>query len=154
MKLKEAYENYSYNNIGQFRALSETLGYKTEYHDGSYLFHKGNDSIQLSWDEIRSKAKENRNEQRAEESKEKVCSFFDKNKANEPSYIEELRKKGISVIRWNDIKGENKDGFTIIDHNRKVCYTGQELYEYAHNTGNLLDGKGTKLPIESCNNAE
>ena len=25
--------------------------------------------------------------------KEKVCSFFDKNKANEPSYIEELRKK-------------------------------------------------------------
>ena len=145
MKLKEAYENYSYNNIGQFRALSETLGYKTEYHDGSYLFHKGDDSIQLSLDEIRSKAKENRNEQRAEESKEKVCSFFDKNKANEPSYIEELRKKGISVIRWNAIKGENKDGFTIIDHNRKVCYTGQELYEYAHNTGNLLDGKGTKL---------
>lgn len=43
MKLKEAYENYSYNNIGQFRALSETLGYKTEYHDGSYLFHKGDD---------------------------------------------------------------------------------------------------------------
>lgn len=83
MKLKEAYENYSYNNIGQFRALSETLGYKTEYHDGSYLFHKGDDSIQLSLDEIRSKAKENRNEQRAEESKEKVCSFFDKNKANE-----------------------------------------------------------------------
>ena len=77
MKLKEAYENYSYNNIGQFRALSETLGYKTEYHDGSYLFHKGDDSIQLSLDEIRSKAKENRNEQRAEESKEKVCSFFD-----------------------------------------------------------------------------
>ena len=57
MKLKEAYENYSYNNIGQFRALSETLGYKTEYHDGSYLFHKGDDSIQLSLDEIRSKAK-------------------------------------------------------------------------------------------------
>ena len=75
MKLKEAYENYSYNNIGQFRALSETLGYKTEYHDGSYLFHKGDDSIQLSLDEIRSKAKENRNEQRAEESKEKVCSL-------------------------------------------------------------------------------
>lgn len=62
MKLKEAYENYSYNNIGQFRALSETLGYKTEYHDGSYLFHKGDDSIQLSLDEIRSKAKENRND--------------------------------------------------------------------------------------------
>ena len=41
MKLKEAYENYSYNNIGQFRALSETLGYKTEYHDGSYLFPQG-----------------------------------------------------------------------------------------------------------------
>ena len=145
MKLKEAYENYSYNNIGQFRALSETLGYKTEYHDGNYRFHKGDDSIILSMDEIRSKAKENRNDQRTEESKEKVCSFFDKNKANEPSYIEELKNKGISVIRWNDIKGENKDGFTIIDHNRKVCYTGQELYEYAHNTGNLLDGKGTKL---------
>ena len=64
MKLKEAYENYSYNNIGQFRALSETLGYKTEYHDGSYLFHKGDDSIQLSLDEIRSKAKENRNEKK------------------------------------------------------------------------------------------
>lgn len=49
------------------------------------------------------------------------------------------------MIRWSDIKGENKDGFTIIDHDRKVCYTGQELYEYAHRTGNLLDGKGTRL---------
>lgn len=145
MKLKEAYENYSYNNIGQFRALSETLGYKTEYHDGSYRFHKEGDSITLTMEEIRSKAKENRNDRRTEESKEKVCSFFDKNRANDPSYIKELRNKGISVVRWNDIKGENKDGVTIIDHNRKVCYTGQELYEYEHNTGNLLDGKGTKL---------
>ena len=41
MKLKEAYENYSYNNIGQFRALSETLGYKTEYHDGAIFSTRG-----------------------------------------------------------------------------------------------------------------
>lgn len=145
MKLKEAYESYSFNNVGQFRGLAETLGYKTEYHEGMYRFHKGDDSITLSMEEIRSKAKENHSEIRAEESKEKVASFFDKSKANEPSYNEELKAKGISVIRWNDIKGEKKDGFTIIDHNRKVCYTGQELYEYAHRTGNLLDGKGTKL---------
>lgn len=145
MKLNEAFEAYSFNNIGQFRALSETFGYKTEYHDGSYRFHKGDDSITLSMEEIRSKAKENRNAQRTEESKEKVSSFFDKNKANDQSYLEELKAKGINIIRWSDIKGENRDGFTIIDHNRKVCYTGQELYEYALNTGNLLDGKGTRL---------
>lgn len=145
MKLNEAYENYSFNNLGQFRALAETLGYKTEYHDGNYRFHKGDENITFSIDEIRSKAKENHNTLRTEESKQHVASFFDKNMANEAKYMEELKKKGISIIRWNDIKGENKDGFTIIDHNKKVCYTGQELYEYAYKNGNMLDGKGTKL---------
>ena len=38
-----------------------------------------------------------------------------------------------------------KDGFTVIDHRLKVCYTGQSLYEYAYKQGNILDGKGTKL---------
>lgn len=145
MKLKEAFESYSFNNVGQFRALADTLGYQTEYHDGRFLFRKGSDSLSLSMEEIKSKSQENRNDNRIETSKEKVVSFFDKGKANDPAYLEELQKKGINVIRWSDIKGENKDGFTIIDHDRKVCYTGQELYEYAHRTGNLLDGKGTRL---------
>lgn len=145
MKLKEAFESYSFNNVGQFRALADTLGNQTEYHDGRFLFRKDSDSLSLSMEEIRSKAQENRNDNRIETSKEKVVSFFDKGKANDPAYLAELQKKGINVIRWSDIKGENKDGFTIIDHDRKVCYTGQELYEYAHRTGNLLDGKGTRL---------
>ena len=93
MKLKEAYENYSYNNIGQFRALSETLGYKTEYHDGSYLFHKGNDSIQLSLDEIRSKAKENRNEQRAEESKKRFVRSLTRTRQMSLHTSKNLEKK-------------------------------------------------------------
>lgn len=93
MKLKEAYENYSYNNIGQFRALSETLGYKTEYHDGSYLFHKGDDSIQLSLDEIRSKAKENRNEQRAEESKKRFVRSLTRTRQMSLHTSKNLEKK-------------------------------------------------------------
>lgn len=145
MKLTEAYENYSYKNVGQFRALATTLGYKTEYHDGTYLFTKGNDSVTLSAESIKSKAKDSLSESRIEESKEKVSAIFDKNRANDISYQDELKARGINVYRWADIKGENKDGFTIIDHNCKVCYTGQELYEYAQGQGYLLDGKGTKL---------
>lgn len=145
MKLMEAYENYSYKNVGQFRALATTLGYKTEYHDGNYRFTKGNDSISLSTDDIKAKAKENFNESHIEESKEKVSALFDKSRANDVSYLDELKSKGINIIRWADIKGENKDGFTIIDHKQKACYTGQELYEHAQRQGYLLDGKGTKL---------
>ncbi len=145
MKLKEAYESYSFSNVGQFRALADTLGYKTEYHDGIFHFHKEAESLKIPMDDIKSKANENKNEARTEVSKESISSFFDKSRANEPSYNEELKAKGISVIRWSSIKGENKDGFTIIDHNHKVCYTGQELYEYALRNGNILDGRGTKL---------
>lgn len=55
------------------------------------------------------------------------------------------RKEGISIKRWENLKGHDKDGFTVIDHRLKVCYTGQSLYEYAYKQGNILDGKGTKL---------
>ena len=59
--------------------------------------------------------------------------------------IRDREKEGISIKRWENLKGHDKDGFTVIDHRLKVCYTGQSLYEYDYKQGNILDGKGTKL---------
>lgn len=37
MKLQEVLTEYQYNNVGQFRAIAESLGYKEAYNKGSLL---------------------------------------------------------------------------------------------------------------------
>lgn len=93
MKLKEAFESYSFNNVGQFRALADTLGYQTEYHDGRFLFRKGSDSLSLSMEEIRSKSQENRNDNRIETSKEKVVSFLTRERPMIPHIWRSCKRK-------------------------------------------------------------
>ena len=45
--------------------------------------------------------------------------FFNKERANDPKYVAELEKEGISIKRWENLKGHDKDGFTVIDHRLK-----------------------------------
>lgn len=145
MKLKEALDTYMFDNVGQFGGIAESLGYKTEYRDGYFRFRKDGEEFSMSVGEIREKARAKEDETLREQSKERVANIFDKERANDPRYVAELEKEGISIKRWENLKENNKDGFTVIDHRLKVCYTGQALYEYAYRQGNILDGKGTKL---------
>ena len=145
MKLKEALDTYMFDNVGQFGGIAESLGYKTEYRDGYFRFRKDGEEFSMSVGEIREKARVKEDETLREQSKERVANIFDKERANDPRYVAELEKEGISIKRWENLKENNKDGFTVIDHRLKVCYTGQALYEYAYQQGNILDGKGTKL---------
>ena len=41
--------------------------------------------------------------------------------------MEEVRKKGMSVIGWNEIKGEKKEGLRMIEDKGKVWYRGEEV---------------------------
>ena len=145
MKLREAFETYNFENAGQFSGIAQSLGYETEYRDGQFRFRKGDENIVMGVKEIRARASMIDDEPGREASKERVAAFFDKDRANDPAYLKELEKEGVSIIRWENLKGEERDGFTIIDHKNKVSYTGQALYEYAQQQGNILDGKGTRL---------
>ena len=145
MTLKEALDSYQFDNVGQFNGIARSLGYQTEYKDQYFRFHKDGEETILHIDQIRALAGSKTDESLREQSKERVAGIFDKDRANDPAYAAELERKGISIIRWENLKGQDKDGFTVIDHRHKVCYTGQSLYEYAHKNGNILDGKGTRL---------
>ena len=145
MKLREALDTYMFDNVGQFGGIAESLGYQTEYRDGYFRFRKDGEELSISVIEIREKAGAKYDENLRDQSKERVSGLFNKERANDPKYVAELEKDGISIKRWENLKGHDKDGFTVIDHRLKVCYTGQSLYEYAYRQGNILDGKGTKL---------
>ena len=145
MTLKEALDSYQFDNVGQFNGIARSLGYQTEYKDQYFRFRKDGEETVLHIDQIRALAGSKTDESLREQSKERVAGIFDKDQANDPAYAAELERKGISIIRWENLKGQDKDGFTVIDHRHKVCYTGQSLYEYAHKNGNILDGKGTRL---------
>ena len=150
MKLREALDTYMFDNVGQFSGIAESLGYQTEYRDGYFRFRKDGEELSISVIEIREKAGAKYDENLRDQSKERVSGLFNKERANDPKYVAELEKEGISIKRWENLKGHDKDGFTVIDHRLKVCYTGQSLYEYAYKQGNILDGKGTKLEKASC----
>ncbi len=135
MKLREALDTYMFDNVGQFGGIAESLGYQTEYRDGYFRFRKDGEELSMSVSEIREKAGAKYDESLRDQSKERVSALFDKERANDPKYVAELEKDGISIKRWENLKGHDKDGFTVIDHRLKVCYTGQSLYEYAYKQG-------------------
>ena len=145
MTLKEALDSYQFDNVGQFNGIARSLGYQTEYKDSYFRFHKDGEETILHIDQIRAIAGSKPDNSLREQSKERVSGIFDKDRASDPAYAAELEQKGISIIQWENLKGQDKDGFTVIDHRHKVCYTGQSLYEYAYKNGNILDDKGTRL---------
>lgn len=145
MKLQDVLTDYQYNNVGQFRAIAETLGYKEEYNKGSLRFTQGNDELYTSVNEIRAFIKEEPDISRTNTSMDRICQFFDREQALSPDYEAILSKENIDIVNWGDLKGDAKDRFTVIDHKNKVCYTGKEMYEYALENNYILDGKGTQL---------
>ncbi|CAK7039838.1 MAG: hypothetical protein PEPC_01697 [Peptostreptococcus russellii] len=159
MKIEDALKEYKYANIGQARAIAAELGYNEECNRGFLRFSTKDDEYKTSFDSIRAFLADESEEEREalqDKSWEAVCRFFDKEKAEDSfeQYKEYLREAhNISIVKWKDlkagnnfaVKGQSPDGFTIIDHERKVCYTGKSLYEFAQGQQLLLDGTGTKL---------
>lgn len=145
MKLQDALSEYQYNNVGQFRAIAESLGYKQEYNKGSLLFTRDGDEFRTDVDMIRSQIKSEPDLSVKNDSINRICMFFDRTQALDPEYKETLSKEGVSIVNWGDLKNDAKDRFTVIDHKNKICYTGKELYEFALQNGYTLDGKGTQL---------
>lgn len=149
MKLREALDTYMFDNVGQFGGIAESLGYQTEYRDGYFRFRKDGEELSMSVSEIRKKPEQST--MKAFVTNQRTCIRpFDKERANDPKYVAELEKNGISIKRWENLKGHDKDGFTVIDHRLKVCYTGQSLYEYAYKQGTSSTGKAPSWKRVSC----
>ena len=53
MKLQEVLTEYQYNNVGQFRAIAESLGYKEAYNKGSFLFTRNDEVFRIRSEERR-----------------------------------------------------------------------------------------------------
>lgn len=145
MKLQEVLTEYKYNNVGQFRAIAESLGYKEAYNKGSLLFTRNDEVFRIDMDKIRSHTKREPDLSAEKASMDRVCQFFNRDQALSPDYKSILKNEGVDIVNWGDLKNDAKDRFTVIDHKNKICYTGKELYEYALQNGYPLDGKGTKL---------
>lgn len=147
--MEQKLEDYIYSNAGQFRAIAKNLGYKEKIESGEISFQKGNENFIYNLEALK---QGNRNNPEAEEritaSKDRIILFFDKEKAtvNLEQYNQELKDKNISIVKWDGIK-DQKEGFTIIDYQNKVAYTGKELYEYAFDNSRVLDGKGKVFDI-------
>lgn len=145
MKLQEVLSEYQFRNVGQFRAIAESLGYAQEYNKGILHFTRSDDELRIDLEKIRSYTKHEPEMIRLNSSMDHVCTFFDREQSSSSEYRDILKKKGIDIVNWGDLKDDEKDRFTIIDHKNKICYTGKELYEYALQNGYILDGKGTQL---------
>ena len=131
MKLQEVLTEYQYNNVGQFRAIAESLGYKEAYNKGSLLFTRNDEVFRIDMDKIRSHTKREPDLSAEKASMDRVCQFFNRDQALSPDYKSVLKNEGVDIVNWGDLKNDAKDRFTVIDHKNKICYTGKELYEYA-----------------------
>ena len=159
MEEKKKFEalQYSYENAGQFRAIAAILGYSEEYRNGDITFSKGNETYTYPLNTLKLGNLGDNRESLLEQSKERIISFFDKEQAsnNFQEYSQYLRKNhNVAIIKWDDIKqGTNKnegykDGFTVIDLENKIAYKGEDLYRYAYEQNQTLDGKGSYVDID------
>ena len=54
MKLQEVLSEYQFRNVGQFRAIAESLGYAQEYNKGILHFTRSDDELRIDLEKIRS----------------------------------------------------------------------------------------------------
>ena len=159
MEEKKKFEalQYSYENAGQFRAIAAILGYSEEYRNGDITFSKGNETYTYPLNTLKLGNLGDNRESLLEQSKERIISFFDKEQAsnNFQEYSQYLRENhNVAIIKWDDIKqGTNKnegykDGFTVIDLENKIAYKGEDLYRYAYEQNQTLDGKGEEISMK------
>lgn len=151
-------EMYHYENAGQFRAIAAILGYKEDVDRGYITFSRDDDRHTYSIQALKAGNKTEERDAILEQSKERISTFFNKEEANSnfEEYSRYLRENhNVAIVKWDNIKAEeNKrldperaDGFTVIDLNKKIAYTGEELYKYAHMTNRVLDGQGTTVDV-------
>lgn len=146
MKIEEVLNEYKFSNVGQFRGIAQSLGYKENYNKGELTFTLNNDLLRTSIDEIRVHTQKGTDLESRNMSMERICKFFDKDSILSLDYKKQLYdKEGVDIINWGEIGSDSKDRFTVIDHKNKISYTGKELYDYAFENGYVLNGKGTKL---------
>lgn len=119
MKLQEVLTEYQYNNVGQFRAIVESLGYKEAYNKGSLLFTRNDEVFRIDMDKIRSHTKREPDLSAEKASMDRVCQFFNRDQALSPDYKSVLKNEGVDIVNWGDLKNDAKDRFTVIDHKIK-----------------------------------
>lgn len=150
---------YSYENAGQFRAIAAVLGYQEKYvGNGDITFSKDNEKYTYNLNSLKSGNLGENRDALLEESKARITNFFDKEQAT--NNFEEysrylLENHNVAIVKWDNIKentysqrGEMKDGFTIIDLENKITYRGEDLYKYAYDKNQTLNGKGTPVDID------
>ena len=149
---------FHYENAGQFRAIAKILGYREKVEYGNITFSKGNEEYTYSINRLKQGNVTPEREDVLKQSKDRVLTFFDKQEAtnNFEEYKNYLRNNhNLAIVRWDDLKAEQKspsrsehtDGFTIIDLEKKIAYTGEELYKYAYEQNHVLNGKGATIEI-------
>lgn len=94
MKLQEVLTEYQYNNVGQFRAIAESLGYKEAYNKGSLLFTRNDEVFRIDMDKIRSHTKREPDLSAEKASMDRVCQFFNRDQALSPDYKSVLKNEG------------------------------------------------------------
>lgn len=145
--------NYHYENAGQFRAIANVLGYDETYKDGMLTFSKADEKHTFSLAHLKAGNQSDERDSILEQSKERVVTFFDKDEAsnNFEQYSDYLKSNhNLAIVKWDNLKEGKEgfaDGFTIIDLDKKISYTGADLYKYAYEANYVLDGKGAAVDI-------
>lgn len=149
---------FHYENAGQFRAIAKLLGYSEKVEYGNITFSNGNEEYTYSMKALKAGNVTPERENILKQSKDRVINFFDKQEAtnNFDEYSKYLQDNhNLAIVKWDDIKAElntpshneHKDGFTIIDLEKKIAYTGEDLYKYAYEQNHVLNGKGASIDI-------
>jgi hypothetical protein len=125
--------------------IAQSLGYSEEYNKGQFLFKKGEEECRVSLKDIRSRSRYEAGTEQELSSMERLCTFFDRERALSEDYKDVLSEKGFSIIQWQDETGNPLEDYNIIDHEQKISYTSGELYAYTMQNGYQLDGEGTQL---------
>lgn len=155
MELSNVIREYTFENAGQFRAIMASLGFTENAQGQEVTFSDGKNEISYTITEMR-EAGQNKEDIEIiqDNSRKELIQFFDKDRAETDfeNYQKELSEKNITLYKWDDLKadqklkdGQSKDGYTIIDHENKVSYTGKSLYNFAYENDFILDGEGTQV---------
>lgn len=157
MDKKFEVNEFDYENAGQARAIASVLGYSENYNNNVITFTRDQEKHEIPLSILKEGNSTSNRDELVRESQDRVISFFDKGQAtdNFSQYSKELLDNhNLAVVRWEDLKKGQKnagafsdDGFTVIDLDKKVAYTGADLYKYAYEQNYVLNGQGSSVDL-------
>ena len=104
MTIKEALNEYQFNNVGQFKGIAQSLGYREEYNSGFLCFTLNGEEFRTTVHEIRSHTQTKFDETVKKDSMERICKFFDKDKTDEMYLINmDLEKELLYITEGETI---------------------------------------------------